>query len=96
MYNNDNNENINNNNNLETGNTSFSNKNIEKIIHKYAKTGTATRRMDGIVFKINDEKNLEMKYLSGLNCSKKTLSCPIHKKAFQNKGDSGEINDTSI
>lgn len=80
---------------METVNSNVGSRNIDKIIHKYAKTGTATRRMDGVIFKLN-KKAIEVKYISGLNCTKKILNCPVHKKIYQNNGDSGDLADTSI
>lgn len=67
-----------------------STKEFMRIMRRYIKSGTASRRVDGIFIRF--EKNLNkssptFEFLSGLNCSRKNIHGPSHFKVIINDGD---------
>jgi hypothetical protein len=66
-------------------NSSFSD--VEKLYNSYIEQGSATRKMDAIIFKIDEEKQLNLLYDAGLHCFHHIKS-PLNKKLMGPKGDS--------
>ena len=73
-----------------------SSSNIEKYIEKYLKTGTVTRKFDGIKVDIKDGK-LMYEYEGGLNGIRQTTGNPlINQRLKMSKGDDDSVNESGI
>lgn len=48
------------------------------------------RKLDAIVFRVDEKKSINMQYQGGMNCKSK-ISSPLHQQLDNNNGDSGLI-----
>lgn len=73
----------------------LSRKNAEQILEKCINTGSASRKLDGIMFSFKNKEDLELGIISGLNCSSKTTKSPLHNQMIESSGDDAAIMDES-
>lgn len=66
-----------------------SKRNVEKIIDKWANTGSATKRVDGVYFSLITNSKVELGIISGLNCTSRKTRSPLHSQMNSSKGDEG-------
>ncbi len=70
-----------------------SKRNVERIIDKWANTGSATKRVDGVYFSYKANAKVELGIVSGLNCVSRKTRSPLHIQMKTNKGDDGATID---